>query len=372
MFLRNAWYVAATSKDLASRGIIGRKLLNEGIVLFRTEAGNISALRDGCIHRHAPLSLGKVVGETLQCGYHGARFDTAGHCVHIPGQSSIPSKARVRCYPVMERYGFVWLWMGDAQAATDESAFPGSFKVDDEPGYRGGDELSESIKINYRLLNDNLFDITHAEFVHPNTFGGQENQFYRNAKPGSGLIDRGMTYEVKETSVHTRVHAASIGDEGAPLWRVMMAQAHNINSWPDPVDLTMEMNWWAPCYTSFHVTLYPVGRPAGVKPVKSHKLHAAIPETETTTHYFYRTLVSYGDDALITKWIGQAKAIQLEDLMFMEGQQAVLGDGDPFDVPHISFQGDQLQIAGRRILERLIKAEQSLGPVTSLSRAGAV
>jgi vanillate O-demethylase monooxygenase subunit len=369
MFLRNAWYVAATSRELAARGIMSRKLLNEQVVLFRTEAGNISALRDACIHRHAPLSLGKIVGETLQCGYHGARFDTAGQCVHIPGQSSLPSKARVRCYPIMERYGFVWIWMGEPQAASDESALPGSFKVADEPDYRGGDELSESIKINYRLLNDNLFDITHAEYVHPGTFGGQENQFYRNAKPGPGLIDRGMTYEIKERSVHTRVHAASIGDDGAPLWRVMMAHARNMDAWPDPVDLTIEMNWWAPCYTSFHVTLFPVGRPVGAKPVKSHKLHAAIPETNTTTHYFYRTLVSYGDDALISKWIAQAKAIALEDLAFMEGQQAVLGDGDPFDVPHVSFQGDQLQIAGRRILERLIEAEQSPRPVAPLSPA---
>jgi phenylpropionate dioxygenase-like ring-hydroxylating dioxygenase large terminal subunit len=193
------------------------------------------------------------------------------------------------------------------------------------------DDFSESIKANYRLLNDNLFDITHAEFVHPNTFGGQENQFYRNAKPGVHLLDRGMTYEINERSVHTRVHADSLGDEGAPLWRIMMAQARNIDSWPDTVDVTIEMNWWAPCYTSFHVTLFPVGRPAGVRPVKSHKLHAAVPEAESTTHYFYRTLVSYGDDALIDKWIAQAKAIQLEDLVFVEGQQKVLGDKDPFE-----------------------------------------
>src|SRR2546430_527577 len=117
MFLKNAWYVASTSKELADRRIVGRKLLNDRIVIFRTQGGQVSAVLDRCIHRHAPLSLGKVVGETIECGYHGARFNADGRCVHIPGQTTIAAKAKVRAYPVIERYGFIWVWMGDAQHA---------------------------------------------------------------------------------------------------------------------------------------------------------------------------------------------------------------------------------------------------------------
>jgi len=366
MFVKNAWYVASTSKELACRRIVGRTLLNEPVVLFRTESGKPCALRDACVHRQAPLSLGHVAGENIRCGYHGAEFDSSGRCVRIPGQSSISSKAWVRSYPIMERHGFIWVWMGNVERASDQSTLPGSFAVGDEPGYLAGEELSQSIKANYRLVNDNLFDITHAQFVHPTTFGGSEVQFYRNARPGADLVDRGMTYDIRENSVHTRVHASSLGDEGGPLWRKMMAQARNIEVWSEPVDLTIEMNWWAPCYTSFHVTLLPVGRPAGAKAVRTHKLHAAIPETELTTHYFYRTLVSYGDEKLLSQWLAQAKAIQLEDLAFIEGQQRVLGARDPFEVNHVSFMGDQLQIAGRKIIDRLIEAELSSIPAEGL------
>src|ERR1700683_944477 len=113
MFLRNAWYVASTSQELAGRGIVSRMILNERIVLFKTEKGEIAALRDACIHRQAPLSLGRVVAETIQCGYHGARFDKTGRCVDIPGQTAIAPRAQVRSYPVTERFGFIWVWMGD-------------------------------------------------------------------------------------------------------------------------------------------------------------------------------------------------------------------------------------------------------------------
>ena len=362
MFLENAWYVVSTSKELEGRNIVGRKLLNEPVVVFRTEGGRLGAVSDRCIHRHAPLSLGRVVGETIQCGYHGARFDSQGLCVHVPGQTKIASKAMARAYPVIERHGFIWIWMGDAKRA-DESTLPRSFVVDDDPQYhnrKGGQSML--VNFDYRLLNDNLFDVTHAEFVHPSSFGGQENQYYRNAKPGAEPVDRAMTYEIKERSVHFRIHAAHLGDEGGPLWRTMMAQARNIPAWVEPINLTIEMNWWAPCYTTFSVKLR-ANDPSDSLVVSTHKLHAAVPETETTTNYFYRTLVSYGDQALVGKWLETAQKIFAEDLVFLEGQQSRLGERDVFDLDPISFSGDQLQVAARRILDGLIRTEQPLNAV---------
>jgi phenylpropionate dioxygenase-like ring-hydroxylating dioxygenase large terminal subunit len=359
MFLRNAWYVAATSKELREKKMVARKILNERIVVFRTENGELGAVEDRCIHRHAPLSLGKVVGETIQCGYHGACFDRKGQCVQVPGQEKIASKAKIRSYPVIERYDFIWAWMGDERQA-DESTLPGSFVVANDPQYRdrcGGEEML--VKFNYRLLNDNLFDVTHGEFVHPTSFGGKELLYYRNAKPGSEPVDRAMTYDIKERSIHLRMHAAQLGEDGGPLWRAMMAQARGIDEWKDPVNLTVEMNWWAPCYTTFSVRLRSTD-PADPLVVSTHKLHAAVPETETTTNYFYRTLVSYGDQRLVQQWLSTAQKIFAEDLVLLEGQQRVLGERDIFDLENISFSGDQIQVAGRRILDRLINAEESV------------
>ena len=119
MFLNNAWYVAAWSKDITSKPL-GRTLLNEPIVLYRTSAGAVAALEDRCCHRGMPLSCGQVFGNNIRCEYHGMVFDGAGKCVEIPGQSIIPQSATVRSFPVEERDDLVWIWMGDKALADPE------------------------------------------------------------------------------------------------------------------------------------------------------------------------------------------------------------------------------------------------------------
>ena len=98
MFIKNAWYIAAWSHQITTQPL-ARTICNEPVVLYRDAAnGKAGALEDRCCHRGTPLSLGEVVPEGLQCGYHGLVFDTSGACVHVPGQDKIPAKARVRSY----------------------------------------------------------------------------------------------------------------------------------------------------------------------------------------------------------------------------------------------------------------------------------
>ena len=95
MFLRNFWYVAAYYHEIG-RKPLGRTVLGEPVVLFRKEDGTAVALEDRCVHRHLPLSMGRLVGDTLQCHYHGLRYDRTGACVLVPGQDTIPPGARVK------------------------------------------------------------------------------------------------------------------------------------------------------------------------------------------------------------------------------------------------------------------------------------
>src|SRR3954451_22359044 len=88
-FIYNAWYVAGWDREVTTEPR-ARTLLNQPVVLYRTQDGKPVALEDRCCHRHFPLSLGKCVGDAIQCGYHGLRFDPAGNCIEIPGQSMIP------------------------------------------------------------------------------------------------------------------------------------------------------------------------------------------------------------------------------------------------------------------------------------------
>ena len=105
-FIRNAWYVAAWSKEVG-RNLLARRILDEPVVLFRQKDGTPAALLDRCAHKLAPLSMGRLVDDVVQCGYHGMEYDCTGQCVRVPGQERIPKSAKVRSFPLVERYNAV-------------------------------------------------------------------------------------------------------------------------------------------------------------------------------------------------------------------------------------------------------------------------
>ena len=143
-------------------------ILGEPIVFFRTQDGTPVAFEDRCAHRHLPLSMGKLVGDRLQCHYHGLQYDRTGRCVRIPGQEQIPPDASVKTYPVVERYHWLWIWMGDPALA--DPAKITDFHWLDDPGW-GAKSSYLHVKSNWQLIVDNLLDLTHLAFVHETTIG---------------------------------------------------------------------------------------------------------------------------------------------------------------------------------------------------------
>lgn len=166
MFLRDYWYVAAWS-DEVGREPLARRLLGEDIVLFRKRDASVVALEDRCAHRRLPLSAGRVVDDTIQCGYHGLVYDCSGTCVKIPGQAR-PEHVGVKAYPVLERDRFVAVWMGEP-ALADESRIVSFPKLSD-PGW-GVTKVRLHVKGNYLLIVDNLLDLSHVAYVHNSTIG---------------------------------------------------------------------------------------------------------------------------------------------------------------------------------------------------------
>ena len=170
MFLRNAWYVASWSRDVG-RALKAETFLGETIVLYRKEDGTPVALEDACPHRKLPLSKGRLRGDTVECGYHGLTFDCAGDCVAAPTQPDrIPARARVRSYPVVDRYRLLWIWMGDAEKADPDLIFP----IDnwDNPAWGATDGGVMEIGCNYLWMVDNLLDPSHVAWVHVGSFAG--------------------------------------------------------------------------------------------------------------------------------------------------------------------------------------------------------
>ena len=167
-FLRNSWYVAAWDREV-SRRLLARTLLNEPIVLYRKENGSAVALEDRCCHRQLPLSMGKVEGDALRCGYHGLLFNNSGTCIEIPGQASVPPQARVRTYPLEEKFGWVWIWMGDP-ARADPALIPNWWWAG-HPQWAFSRPDMIHVKCNYQLVSDNVLDVTHLAYVHASSIG---------------------------------------------------------------------------------------------------------------------------------------------------------------------------------------------------------
>ncbi len=172
-YVRNAWYVAGWSGNF-DRTLKRVTMLEENIVIYRREDGTAVALEDRCPHKFLPLSKGKLIGDKLQCGYHGLTFDCDGQCVRAPGQDMVPKAARVHAYPVVERHGIIWLWMGDAEKADHDRLFNLPQFTDPAWAMHHGDALH--LKANYLAVADNLCDPAHVSFVHPTTLGNAASE----------------------------------------------------------------------------------------------------------------------------------------------------------------------------------------------------
>jgi phenylpropionate dioxygenase-like ring-hydroxylating dioxygenase large terminal subunit len=357
MFIRNTWYIAAEPQEVGPRPL-ARTILELPVVLFRTQSGKPVALEDKCPHRFMPLSLGRVVGERIQCGYHGAQFDASGACVLVPGQELVPPKARVASYPLVEKHGYVWIWMGDPAAAGDLSTIPEFLYRSGDARWDGGYGHFESIQANYNLINDNLFDITHAEYVHPESFGGEEMRLYRRSQPGEDYVDGQMTWAATERGIVFRMRSLNMAT-GGPFYRWMVASSLGRDNYPDPVDLDMEVSWGAPSYTSFLLNARPAGQPPE-KGVQVCNMHAITPESTTSSHYFYRSVKNYGDGQLAKVFVDGVRAIFDQDKPLLEAQQRRVGSRDLFAQQPVSFSGDLLQQKARGINRRLLELENDV------------
>ena len=172
-FVKNAWYVAGWSAAFGD-ALTPVTITGEHLVIFRASDGTVVALEDRCPHRLLPLSKGKRIGDTIQCGYHGMTFDRAGKCVRVPGQQNLPASAYVDAYPVHERHGIVWVWMGDPAKADPDDVF--DLPEFSDPGWHAhhGDALH--LKANYLNVAENLVDPAHVSFVHPTTLGNAASE----------------------------------------------------------------------------------------------------------------------------------------------------------------------------------------------------
>lgn len=306
---RNAWYVACTPEEIDGRPL-GRKICGEQMVLFRGQGGKVAALDDFCPHRGAPLSLGFLRDGTLVCGYHGLAMGCAGEAVSMPGQK-VKGFPPIRSYPTLERYGFIWVWPGDAAQADPARLHPLHWAESEEWTYGGG---YYHIRCDYRLMIDNLMDLTHETYVHASSIGQKE---------------------IDEAPVKTRADEAEVvtsrimdGVTPPPFWQMALRGA----GLPDdgPVDRWQVCRFSLPSHVMIEVGVALAGKggydaPDAVK-ASSIVVDFITPETETTHHYFWGMARRFAvDDEQLTDSIREGQGrIFGEDLDMLERQQANL------------------------------------------------
>lgn len=336
-FARNCWYAAIWSSDLG-RELVARRYLNEPVVLFRRQDGTPVALADACPHRFAPLSMGILHGDEVECLYHGLRFDCSGKCTDNPnGAGNIPAAARLRTYPLHEAWGMVWIWMGDTDAA-DPASIPDFHWMTDRENYAAIHGYLH-IEASYLLMLDNLTDLSHASFVHVET-----------------LEPREMAREIFKVSedngtIWTKL---TCGGMATPAF---FAAVPGI---PDKVDHWLEMRSDPP---GAMVTIY------GVTPEGSARTdgwntcnpNLITPETEWTTHYFWGSARDFqiDDEELSQTLLGLAEiAFTTEDKPIIEAQQSVIGKRDMMELRPVLLPNDNGSGRARRVIDRLVAAEQ--------------
>ena len=165
------WYIAAQSGHVKFGRPTAATLLNRQIVLFRDPLGLMHALEDRCSHRGVPLSAGRQEGDSIRCRYHGWRFSSCGECIEAPAAPDlvVPSGSSVRCFPVSEQDGWIWVYAGVDSHAKPPSP-PPMFPVPSDGSPISLLRMSMPVKARMDLAVDNVIDAAHVPFVHHGLF----------------------------------------------------------------------------------------------------------------------------------------------------------------------------------------------------------
>ena len=339
-FIRNAWYVAGWDADVDSAPL-ARTICGVPMMFYRRLDRSLVAMRDACPHRMLPLSLGIREGDSIRCKYHGLKLGPDGVAEEMPLKSEAANaRVCVETFAVAERHRFVWVWIGD-KALADVALIPDLWPCS-APGwvFDGG---YAHVAADYRLMIDNLMDLTHETHVHNGSIGQPE---------------------LMATPIDTRVEGDRVfvtrwmpGVEAPPFWRGALKQNGLVDRW-------QICEFVAPSSVIIDVGVAPVGAGATIarhdQGVRGMVIDSMTPETETSMHYFWGMARSFDvDDAGFTaRFKRQQSAVFAEDVEILQAQQtAILANPD---LRLNAYQIDQGGVRARQVIARRIREQMPL------------
>lgn len=355
MYPRNAWYAAAWDTEVG-RTLLARTICDRPVVLYRTLGGDPVALADACWHRLVPLSMGRLDGDDLVCGYHGIAYGPNGRCTRMPAQETLNPSAAVSAFPVVERHRFVWIWPGDPTMA-DPDLVP-DLHWNDDPEWAGDGETIH-LDCDYRLVLDNLMDLTHEQFLHSDSLANDELSV---AEPDIAHDDSSVTL--------TRWIR---GIEPPPFLGMQLRRKNP--HYRGAVDRWQIIHFTAPSTITIDVGVAPTGsgapegdRSAGVN---GCVLNTVTPARAGSCHYFWAFTRNYhlGDQGLTNLLRQNVSHVFHQDTEMLNAQQKAIHANPDHDFYNLNIDAGGMWV--RRIIDAQVAAEQG-GERTHPSRLTAV
>lgn len=309
MIAKDCWYVLGTAAQLPAGEPVAVEIAGMPLVVYRRSDGTPVALDDRCAHRLAPLSLGRVEGDAIRCMYHGARFDSMGRCVEVPGQAVIPRSFVQRRFEVVEQLGWLWIWLGEPEAA-DRSVLPPTVALDRTHWHVREGELT--YEVDHELVNDNLCDLSHVTFVHAATFAQIGEDGWARQPVKITDLPRGMRFE------------RWLADTPPPPFGGL----------PERIDAWIAYDYVLPGVFEMMNSLHPVGTaqqlnfgpPTGLTPLhRMASTQAVTPLAPGRTRYRFTAAVG-GDEPVerVELVMAVTQAAFAEDRRILEGQQRMV------------------------------------------------
>jgi vanillate O-demethylase monooxygenase subunit len=338
-WINNAWYVAAWDAEIDHEPIT-RTICGIPMLFYRRLDRHVVAMRDACPHRLLPLSLGLREGDSIRCKYHGLKIGADGVAEEMPLPSDpVNSKICVKTFVTHERHRFVWVWIGEAKEA-DPSLIPDLWPCSAEGWTFDGGYYH--INCDYRLMIDNLMDLTHETYVHSGSIGQQE------------ILEAPIETVVQGERVFVRRWMPNI--EPPPFWRNALKRDGLVDRW-------QICQFLKPSSVMIDVGVAPAGAGATIEDhdqgVRGIVVDFMTPETEGSHHYFWGMARNFEieDTGFTARFKTQQGRVFAEDREILEAQQIAI-NANP-DLRLAAYRIDEGGVRARQVIKRAMQAEVS-------------
>ena len=334
-WLKNAWYVAGWDYEV-DRQPLARTICGTSMMFYRKLDRSVVAMRDACPHRMLPLSMGLREGDSIRCKYHGLKLGPDGVAEEMPlTTETVNKRICAETFVTHERYRFVWVWIGERDLA-DPSLIPDLSPCASEGWVHDGGYYH--VECDYRLMIDNLMDLTHETHVHSGSIGQPE------------IMEAPLESRVEDETVYLSRWMPDI--DAPPFWRTALGKPGRVDRW-------QICKFQLPSAVMIDVGVAAVGAGATLENhdqgVRGMVIDFMTPERDGSHHYFWGMARNYNlnDQGFTARLRTQQGGVFAEDKEILEAQQRSI-DANP-DLKPTVYSIDQGGVRARRIIEKAIQ-----------------